>query len=126
MQSNKIKILQNTIFWGFILWLFGYILGIIFFAFVPKEHIGFYILPLGTAFTLWVLIKKIKRDEPLCYVGLGIIWMLMAASLDYVFIVKLFKSTDYYKTDVYLYNALTFFMPIIYGLFLKSKGRFPD
>ncbi|MFA6295000.1 MAG: hypothetical protein WC666_01065 [Candidatus Paceibacterota bacterium] len=115
MQTNKGKIFLNTVFWGFILWFFGYALGIIFFAFVPKDLIGFFILPLGVALTLWVLLKKIKREEFMCYIGLGIVWTIMAVALDYIFIVKLFKSADYYKPDVYVYYALTLILPIIVG-----------
>lgn len=97
---TKKQILLNTLFWGFILWLFGYVLGIVFFAFLPKEQIGFYVLPLGLALTLWVLFEKIKREEFMCYIGLGIIWTILAVLLDYLFIAKLFKSADYYKPDV--------------------------
>jgi len=74
---TKKQILLNTLFWGFILWLFGYVLGIVFFAFAPKEQIGFYILPLGVALTLWVLFKKIKREEFTCLsvlVSSGQLW----------------------------------------------------
>lgn len=115
MQKNKGKIFLNTLFWGLVLWLFGYVLGIIFFAFVPKNLIGFFILPFGTAFMLWALFKKIKREEQLCYFGLGLIWTILAVALDYLFIVKLFGSADYYKTDVYLYYILTFLLPIGFG-----------
>jgi hypothetical protein len=122
MTTNKGKILLNTLFWGFILWLFGYVLGIVFFAFVPEEQIGFYILPLGVAFTLWVLLKKIKREEFMCYIGLGVIWTITAVLLDYLFIVKMFQSADYYKPDVYMYYALTLILPIAVGWYKKSKG----
>jgi len=115
MEKNKGKIFLNTVFWGFVLWLFGYALGIIFFAIVPVGQIGWYILPLGVAFMLWVLIKKIEREEFMCYFGLGLIWTLMAAALDYIFIVKLFHSVGYYKPDVYAYYALTFLLPIAVG-----------
>jgi hypothetical protein len=114
-QTNKGKIFLNAVIWGFILWLFGYSLGIVFFFFVPKEQIGYFVLPLGVAFTLWVLLKKIKREEFMCYVGLGIIWTIVAVAFDYFFIVKLFKSPDYYKLDVYVYYALTFVLPVIVG-----------
>ena len=60
--QNKGKILLNTIFWGFVLWLFGYILGFVFFAFVPKEMIGWFVMPLGIVATLFVLLKWIKRE----------------------------------------------------------------
>lgn len=117
MPQNKGKIFLNTLFWGLILWLFGYVLGIVFFAFVPKDLIGWYILPLGVALTLWVLIKKIVREEFGCYVGLGIVWTVLAALLDYLLIVKLFQTSDYYKLDVYVYYILTFALPIIVGLY---------
>jgi hypothetical protein len=115
MEKGKGKIFLNTVFWGFILWLFGYILGIVFFAFVPAGQIGWYILPFGVAFMLWVLVRKIKREELMCYFGLGLIWTLMAVALDYIFIVKLLKSAGYYKPDVYVYYALTFVLPITVG-----------
>jgi hypothetical protein len=122
MENKKIKILVNTLFWGFILWLFGYILGIVFFMFVPQEHIGWFILPLGVLFTLWVLVKKIKREEFMCYIGLGLIWTIMAVALDYVFLVKLFNSIGYYKLDVYIYYILTFTIPILIGIYkFRSK-----
>lgn len=116
------KILSN-IFWGFILWLFGYILGIILFPFVPPTTIGYYIMPLGIALMLWVLFKKIHRDEFLCYFGVGLFWTVMAIVLDYLFIVLLFNSTDYYKLDVYIYYALTFIIPIAVGWYKFRKKK---
>ena len=115
METNKGKIFLNTIFWGFIVWLFGYILGMIFFAFVPKNLLGWYIMPLAIVFTLWVLFKKIKRESFTCYIGLGIIWTIMAIILDYVFLVKLLNAADYYKLDVYLYYTLTLVLPLLVG-----------
>lgn len=119
---NKKQILLNTLFWGFLLWVFGYVLGIIFFAFVPQEQIGLYVMPLGVLFTLWVLLKKIKREEFMCYIGLGTIWMIMVIVLDYLCIVTLFQSTNYYRPDVYVYYALTLTLPIVVGWYKKSKG----
>lgn len=124
METNKKKILLNTVFWGSMLWLFGYILGMIFFALVPKDVIGWYILPFGVIVTLWVLFKKIERESFGCYVGLGVIWMIMAIALDYVFIVKLLKSVGYYKLDVYAYYLLTFLLPVIVGWYKFKKESF--
>ena len=121
METKKSKIFLNTLYWGFALWLFGYILGMIFFAFVPKEVIGWYILPLGVTFTLWVLLKKIQREEFGCYFGLGLIWTIMAVVLDYFFIVKMLKAQGYYKLDVYAYYALTFTLPLVVGWYKKLK-----
>jgi len=119
---TKKQLLTSTLSWGLILWLFGYALGIVFFALVPKDQIGWYILPFGVAFTLWALLKKIKREEFACYIGLGVIWTVMAVLLDYLFIVKLFQSSDYYKADVFVYYALTLILPISVGWWKKSKG----
>lgn len=123
MEKSKGKIFLNTVFWGFVLWLFGYILGFLFFVLVPKDMIGWAILPFGVAFALWVLFKKIKREEFMCYFGLGVIWTLMAIILDYLFIVKLLGSADYYKADVYMYYALTFVLPIAVGWYKFNNKK---
>ena len=123
MEKNKAKVLQNTLFWGFVLWLFGYILGMIFFAFTPKEMIGWYIMPFGIIATLLVLFKKIKRDSFVCYIGLGIIWAIMAIVLDYVFLVQLLTAANYYKLDVYLYYIITFALPLLVGGYKNSRKK---
>ena len=121
METNKGKIFLNTVLWGFALWLFGYILGFLFFAIAPKEMIGWFIMPFGIAATLWVLLKKIDREQYMCYIGLGIIWTIMAVVLDYFFIVKMLHSNDYYKLDVYLYYILTFVLPVAVGWYKFKK-----
>ena len=121
MESNKGKIFLNTVMWGFILWLFGYILGFVFFAIAPRDMIGWYVMPFGIAATLWVLIKMIKREEFKCYIGLGVIWTIIAVVLDYFFIVKMLKSPDYYKLDVYLYYMLTFVLPVAVGWYKFNR-----
>lgn len=115
METNKGKIFLNTVLWGIALWLFGYVLGLVFFAFVPKELIGWFVMPLGILVTLWVLIKKIKREKFGCYIGLAIFWTIIAIGFDYLFLVKMLNASDYYKFDVYLYYVLTFVLPIIVG-----------
>lgn len=113
---NKKQLFLNTLKWGFALWLFGYVLGFVLFAFVPANLIGWAILPFGVAVTLWVLFKKIERESLQCYVALGVFWTLLAIILDYIFIVKLLKPVDgYYKSDVYVYYMLTFILSIIVG-----------
>ena len=108
--------LKDAFGWGFILWLIGYGLGIMFFAFVPSSMIGWIIMPIGAIITLWVLFKKIKADSFRYYAGLAVVWVLIAAVFDYLFIVKAFKPADgYYKLDVYLYYALIFVLPLIVG-----------
>jgi len=121
IPETNLKVFLNTISWGFALWLFGYILGFVFFAFVPKDLLGWTIMPFGAAVTLWVLFKKIARKEFKCYIGLGIFWTLIAIIFDYFFIVKLLNSHDYYKSDVYVYYLLTFLLPIVVGWYKSYR-----
>jgi hypothetical protein len=121
---NKIQILKNTLFWGFILWLIGWALGVVLFMTPLKSVIGWVITPIGVIITLWVLIKKIEREEFMCFFGVGLIWTIMAVVLDYIFNVKLFNISNYYKFDIYLYYLLTFLLPICVGWYkikLKTK-----
>ena len=118
--QQKIK---SMLTWGFILWLVGYIAGFVLFFIVPKQYIGWTITPFATLFTIWVLLKKIKRPELMCYFGTGLVWTLMAVGLDFVFLVTLLKTgASYYKLDVYLYYALTFALPPIVG-YWKYKHK---
>lgn len=108
--------LKDSLGWGFILWLIGYILGILFFAFIPQNIIGWSIMPIGIIITLWVLFKKIKSTSFKYYINLALVWTLIAVVLDYFFIVKAFNPADgYYKLDVYLYYILTFIIPLFAG-----------
>lgn len=107
--------------WGFLLWLIGYLFGIVFFMIVPTDLIGFFVLPLGMAVTLWVLVKKVKGRQLNYYIWLAIVWMLIAVIFDYLFIVKAFQSTDYYKPDVYLYYVLTLALPLLVGWKMSSR-----
>ena len=112
---NK-QFLKDAIGWGFLLWLIGYILGIILFMIVPPSMVGWIIMPIGIVLTLWVLLKKIKTTSFQYYLLLAVIWTLIAVVFDYFFLVKVFKPTDgYYKLDVYLYYVLTFVLPLIIG-----------
>ena len=112
---NK-QFLKDALGWGFVLWLVGYVLGIILFAVVPAALIGWIITPFGVAITLWIAFTRV-RGNTLQYFGLmALTWLLIAVVGDYLFIVKAFKPADgYYKLDVYLYYALTLVIPLLAG-----------
>ena len=108
--------------WGVALWAIGYVLGFVFYAFVPPTQIGWYIMPIGIVVTLWVLLKKIHGDTTRYYVGIGIVWTLIAVVLDWVFIIQVLRPmVSYYKTDVYVYYALTYLLPAAVGLYRKRS-----
>lgn len=115
MMMNK-QFYKDAFGWGFVLWLIGYALGIILFAFVPPSLLGWVIMPIGIALTLWVLLKKVKGESFQYYVLLALIWTVIAVVFDYPFLVKMFKPADgYYKLDVYIYYALTLALPFAVG-----------
>jgi len=118
---NK-QFLKDAVGWGFGLWLIGYTLGILLFALVPVNVIGWIIMPIATVITLWVAFKKVKSETLQSYSAMAFIWLLIAAAGDYLFIVKALKPADgYYKPDVYLYYALTLVIPIFAGW--KKQAR---
>lgn len=115
MKLNQ-QFLKDALGWGFVLWLIGYVLGILLFAIMPSSMIGWIILPIGTIITLWVLFGKIEGKAIQYYLLLAVSWTLIAAAFDYLFIVKTFNPPDgYYKMDVYLYYVLTFILPLAVG-----------
>lgn len=111
-KTKKKQFYIDAFGWGFVLWLIGYLLGMILFFLVPVDMLGWVILPIGTIITLWVLLKKIKGDSFNYYLQLAIVWTLIAIVFDYLFIVKTLNADGYYKLDVYLYYALTFILPL--------------
>ncbi|MGA3160658.1 MAG: hypothetical protein ABSC77_05530 [Terracidiphilus sp.] len=112
---NK-QFLKDALGWGSVLWLIGYVLGILLFAFVPVSLIGWIITPIGVVITIWVAFKKVKGDTLRYYYLLAFVWLMIAVLGDYLFIVKAFKPADgYYKLDVYLYYVLTVAIPVVAG-----------
>lgn len=112
----KKQLFKDALLWGFVLWLFGYILGVIFFAFVPPEFIGWVITPFGVLFTIWVLFKKVKSEKFSDFILIAIAWSLIAIIFDYLLLVQVFHPADgYYKLDVYIYYLLTLLIPILFG-----------
>jgi len=110
------QFVKDAFGWGFILWLIGFALGVMLFAFVPPSLIGWVIMPIGIIITLWILWRKVKADSFRYYALLAMVWVLIAIACDYLFLVKALMPADgYYKLDVYLYYALTFVLPLVVG-----------
>ena len=122
---NKI-ILKDILGWGIVLWLIGYVLGLILFFIIPTSLIGWVIMPIGAVITSWVAVKKVKSESLRYYLILAIVWTVIAVAFDYFFIIKMLKPADgYYKPDVFLYYLLTFLIPLIVGLWkTTNKSRF--
>jgi hypothetical protein len=118
------QFLKDALGWGFILWFIGYVLGFVFFIFVPANVIGWYIMPIGIVISLIVLFKFIKGDKLSYYLKIAIVWTVLAIILDYLFLVKLLNPADgYYKFDVYVYYGLTFILPLAVGWYRVKSGK---
>ena len=117
------QLLKDGLLWGAGLWLIGYVLGFIFFAFVPASLIGWFIMPIGVAVTLWVLLTRTKGSSLSYYISLGAMWVVIAVVLDYFLLVQLLNPADgYYKLDVYLYYLLTLALPLLVYWFKAQKS----
>lgn len=85
---------------------------------------GWIITPIGTVITLWVLFKKIHREQYMCYLGVAIFWTVIAVVMDCFFNVLLFNiGSSYYKLDIYIYYALTFILPLLVGAYKFRKTK---
>jgi len=114
----------DTLGRGLVLWLIGYVSGILLFFALPVSLIGWAILPVGVIVTFWVLFKQIRHEDFRYYVGLAVAWTAIAVACDYVFIVVALKPADgYYKPDVYLYYVLMAVIPLIAGWWKKNASR---
>ena len=109
---------------GVALWLIGYILGFVFYAFVPANAIGWYIMPIGIVITLFIAYKFIKSNALQYYLKVACVWTILAIILDYLFLVKLLNPAGgYYKLDVYVYYGLTFILPLLVGWYKNKKTK---
>ncbi len=118
------KEFSKIVWLGFLLWLMGYILGIILFPFVSIEKIGWIIMPIGIVVTLWVLFKKLSNLSMKSYYMTSVVWTMIAIIADYLFLVLLFKPADgYYKLDVYIYYIATFLLPVFFGWYKQTLKK---
>jgi hypothetical protein len=117
VNDDARKRLPGTIGWGLILWLTGYVLAMVLFAFVPVAVIGWLVsIPL-IPFTVLVAYQRLHNVNapPAYYLLVAGAWLTTALILDYLFIVKAFKVVGYYDLDVGIYYLLTFLLPLVIG-----------
>lgn len=120
---NK-QVVRDSLGWGFVLWLIGYILGFVLFFALPPSLIGWVIMPIGVIITFWVLFRKVKSENFRHYLILAVVWTVIAVVFDYLFIVQALKPADgYYKLDVYVYYTLTFALPLIVYWWKKPMNK---
>jgi len=114
--------IKDTAGLGTFFWLLGYVTSLALFFSPYAAQMGWILIAVFTPVTIAITWWWFKgRDLPLPYfVKTGIAWVAIAIVLDYLFIVLLFAAT-YYGIDVFIYYALTFFIPVGVGLFLARN-----
>jgi len=112
--------IYDTMGLGTALWLLGYLASLLLFFSPFSGTMGWIITAVFTPVTIaitWWWFRT--RGLPLSYyVGVGVVWTVIAIVLDFMFIVRLFRAA-YYSPDVFVYYALTFLIPVGVGLYLR-------
>ena len=118
------QLIKDTAGIGTGLWLIGYIASLILFFSPYAGIMGWILLAIFTPVTLvivWWWFRKRARLPLQYFAGVGVSWVLIAVVFDYLFIVLLFQA-NYYGIDVFVYYAVTFFIPLGIGLFLNQSA----
>ncbi len=118
--------LKDTLGFGTLLWLIGYLASMALYFSPLSYSLGWIILVIFTPFTVWVTwwwFKTRGRLPLQYYAEVGVSWTLIAVVLDYLFIVRLFHSPQYYALDVFLYYALMFLIPAGVGWYSAGQDR---
>ena len=120
----KSRIIDIFVF-GILIWLIGYIASLILFSFVPNNILGWILCLIFTPVTIIIAYFRFRNRKLklFCYFMTVVFWMLIAMILDYLFIVRLFHSVNYYKLDVFVYYIITFLIPLIIGIINTSKTK---
>jgi hypothetical protein len=109
---------------GLALWLAGYLSSIFLFFLVPREALGWILFGTFAPITAYVAYRRFHKQSRkfVYYLWVAVFWTVIAMVSDYFFIVRLFSSVDYYKTDVYLYYITTFLIPLGMGFKYSKKA----
>ena len=122
IMSGKEKLI-DTLGLGFILWLMGYLFSIGLYFYLPPGVLGWVLYVIFTPLTVDIAYWRFhKRRLTLGhYFTVAVSWTLIAVIFDYLFIVKLFNSQNYYAPDVFLYYITTFLIPLGIGSKYSEK-----
>lgn len=113
---------MDSLGWGLILWLVRDVLGVVLTTVAPAAPIGWVIVPVAGAFSLWVAFTRLKGETLSDYAVVAIAWTTVAMLCDYLFVVK-GPVEAYYHADVRLYYALTFIIPVCAGSVKEPHGE---
>ena len=77
---------------GLALWLAGYLSSLLLFILIPKDLLGWILFVVFAPITVYVAYWRFHRRNLQFnyYLGVAVVWTLIAVIFDYLFIVKLF------------------------------------
>jgi hypothetical protein len=120
---NVRRFAREGLGFGVLLWLLGFVLGMVFFPFVEPKYLGIPILaillPATAGVSYWRLRKP--RLSPDLVLVVATTWLLIALLFDFLFIVTLFGTTNYYDLDLAVYYVGTFLLPLLVGLAPRAR-----
>jgi len=119
--------IKDTAGLGVVLWLIGYLASLVLFFSPYAGIMGWILLAVFTPVTIavtWWWFRQRERLPLQYYACVGVAWILIAVVLDYLFIVLMFQAT-YYESDVFVYYAVTFLIPVGVGLYLNQARSEP-
>lgn len=121
-QRGMQQIFKDTAALGILLWLIGYLASMVLFFSPLSSILGWVILVIFTPITIGITWWWFRyRELPLrYYAGVGVAWTAIAILLDYLFIVLLFHSLQYYAPDVFVYYVLMFLIPVGVGMTINQ------
>ncbi|HEY7777097.1 MAG TPA: hypothetical protein VIA09_01030 [Nitrososphaeraceae archaeon] len=110
---------------GCILWFIGYAFSLSLFPIVPVAMIGWLVSAVLIPITILVALTRFKNSQMSFsyYLFVGIVWLAIAFSLDYLFIIVAFNVSNYYNLDVFIYYVVTFLIPLVIGIKYGRKQR---
>ena len=116
IANMKTKIIDILLL-GLALWLMGYVASILLYGFVSNVILGWVLFVIFTPVAVCISFLRFrKRKEAIVYYFVvALAWMLIAIAFDYLFIVKTFGVSNYYKLDVFVYYLTTFLVPLLVG-----------
>jgi hypothetical protein len=121
------RIVTDGLGLGFLVWALAFLLGMLFFSLVETKYLGLAILAAMIPITLWLLWWRFGKHP--ASVGLswqiGVIWLALAVTLDYLLLVTAFGVENYYDADLIVYYGLSLFAPPAVAFYRKTRKRQP-
>lgn len=116
--------LVDTLIYGLVIWLVGFVLGMVLFPFVEISVMGWILMPvtLIVALLLSLRIRRKRSAGAVSYfIGVGLSWVALSLILDYAILVKGYDAENFYDVDIIIYYVGVLLIPILASLVPKKQ-----